>query len=104
MKRLIKASKSLGFERREGLGLNYPVLKLSNGDEVQLTMSAYDRGDEITNLPTTSDMEDHFYETFCLEGVGRKEYLVTREVICYAKDAPVKGPRFKSKIINVQEA
>lgn len=102
MKRWIHAS-TLTFEKGEGLGLNSPVLKLSNGDEVSLTMSASDRGINIKNLELDTDMDKHFTESFILKGVGGKKYEVTREVTIYNPGAKIKGGRFKSKIAKVEE-
>lgn len=102
MKRWILAA-TLSFEREEGLGLNAPVLKLSNGDEVQLTMSASDRGYDIKDLDAAEDVDEHFVESFDLAGVGGKKYKVTREVTIYNKQAEVSGSRFKSKIVKVEE-
>lgn len=102
MKRYILAA-TLAFEKQEGLGLNAPVLKLSNGDEVKLTMSASDRGYDIKNLDTDADVDEHFAESFDLDGVGGKKYRVTREVTIYNRRATVRGGRFKSKIIKVEE-
>jgi len=102
MKRYVRAA-TLSFERGEGLGLNAPVLKLSNGDEVKLTMSASDRGYDTKNLDVAEDVDEHFVESFDLYGVGGKKYKVTREVTIYNKQAKVKGGRFKSKIVKVEE-
>ena len=102
MKRLILAT-TLSFEQKAGLGLNDPVLKLSNGDEVKLTMSAADRGYDTKNLDVAADVDKHFVESFDLEGLGGKKYRVTREVTIYNKHAKVRGGRFKSKIVKVEE-
>lgn len=102
MKRWILAA-TLSFEQKEGLGLNVPVLKLSNGDEVKLTMSASDRGYDTKNLDVAADVDEHFVESFDLRGVGGKKYKVTREVKIYNKNAKVRGGRFKSKIVKVEE-
>ena len=66
-------------------------------------MSAHDRGFNQLNLPLDDNMEDHFQETFVLEGVGKKRYNVTRECIVYSPETSIKGRRFKSKIVKVEE-
>ena len=102
MKRYVLAT-TLSFEQKAGLGLNDPVLKLSNGDEVKLTMSASDRGYDIDDLDKDTGIDEHFVESFDLDGVSGKKYKVTREVTLYNKYANVKGGRFKSKIVEVEE-
>ena len=95
----------LDFTVKNGLGLNNPVIKLDNGDEIVVTgMSYKDTGKNRKNLRTTSEMTDHYTEDFELSGVGGKKYLVTREVTIFDPKAKVKGGRFKSEIVSVSLA
>ena len=105
MKRYIHSSKEISFRVAEGLGLNSPVLKLSNGDEIKLDRMSYvDRGDNRKDYtPESEDIDEHFTDEFILNGVGGRKYRVTREVTLYNRNASVKGGRFKSKIVKVEE-
>jgi len=94
--------KKLAFTVKDAPGLNNPVIKVSNGDEIVVTgMSYNDIGKNRKNLRTTSEMTDHYTEDFELLGVGGKKYLVTREVTIFDPTAKVKGGRFKSEIVSV---
>ena len=101
---LIREGKELKFERKSGFGTNPDVLKLSNGDEVQIVgMSYKDKGTKPKKLKLDDTMDQHYTEQFILKGVGGKPYIVTREVTLYKRDANVKGGLFQSKIISVKE-
>lgn len=94
--------KKLSFTVKDGLGLNNPVIKVSNGDEIVVTgMSYKDTGKNRKDLRMTPEMTDHYTEDFELTGVGGKKYLVTREVTIFDPKAKVKGGRFKSEIKSV---
>ena len=101
MKVYIKSSKELQFTIEEGLGLNGRYIYLSDGDEISLSPLNYTSvGENRKDLPLFDDnMLEHYTEDFTLYGVGKKPYLVTREVI--VRDNSVR-PRFKSKIVKVQ--
>lgn len=95
----------LNFTQKEGLGLNDPVLKLSNGDEVSVHISYADRGTNRIDSELGSGEVEHFTDQFIEKGVGGRKYRLTREVAIldpeYAKS--VKKPRFRSKIVKVSE-
>lgn len=101
MKRYVKSSKELQFTEHEGLGSNPNVLYLSTGDNVSLGSLNYASvGENRKDLPLLDDhMLEHYTEDFTLYGVGKKPYLVTREVTL--RDSTSR-PRWKSKIVKVQ--
>lgn len=106
MKRYIHAaSTELDFVKKEGLGLNYPVFKLSNGDEVIVHMSYADHGTNRTDFELESGEEEHFTDQFIEKGVGGRKYQLTREVVVLDPDyaRSIKKPRFRSKIVRVAE-
>ena len=100
MKRYIRSTKEISFTLHEGLGLNPHVLHLSNGDEISLGSLNYASiGENRKDMPLTDNMLEHYTEDFTLYGVGKKPYLVTREVIL--RDNTTR-PRFRSKIVKVE--
>lgn len=107
MKRYIRSASdsSIRFDIKDGYGLNGRYLRLENGDEISLNdINGMSRGSNKKNLPITDDsMTEHFTDEFVVRGVGKKEYIVTREVTIYDRRDRNHRP-FNMKFINVRES
>ena len=107
MKRYIRSASGpdIRFDVKDGYGLNGRYLHLENGDELSLNdINGMSRGSNKKNLPITDDsMTEHFTDEFIVRGVGKREYIVTREVTIYGRRDRNHRP-FNMKFINVRES
>jgi len=94
-------SKSLSFEKREGLGLNPSEYKLSNGDGISPKSLNPNEGNP-TNIKQLKDIPGrtsrHTDEIIVKSNYGDKEYVVTRE---HYQDA--KTGYHKAEVVDIRQ-